>query len=306
MKVSIIIPMYNSAEFQVELLKEIDIEKKKYSWDLELIMIDDGSHDDSYNLAVKNQKIYSFIKVIKLSRNFGHQAAVRVGLDFVTGDYIGIMDDDLQDPPRLINDFVCKLEEGYDVVYGVRRNRKESWILKACYKAFYQILKRVSDISIPIDSGDFCFMSARVVAQMKNLPEQQPFIRGMRAWVGFKQIGFEYERDARIAGDSGYTVSKLFGLAIDGIFSFSTLPLKLITMAGLFGSLLSLGYGAYVLLLYIFSEVNVKGFSSIVLLLTLYSSLILFCLGIVGEYISRIYLESKKRPYAVVMDKYNL
>lgn len=306
MKISIIIPVYNSASFQQELLKTIESEKNKHNWNLELIMVDDGSVDNSYELSVKNQSQYPFVKSIKLSRNFGHQAAVRVGLDFATGDYVGIMDDDLQDPPRVIHEFIDKLKEGYDVVYGIRRGRKESWLLKSCYKLFYRILKYVSDIDIPIDSGDFCFMSARAVQQIRNLPEQRPFIRGMRAWVGFKQVGLEYDRESRFSGESGYTLTKLFRLAIDGIFSFSTLPLRLITIAGLLGCFLSIAYGSYILWLYLSSGINVRGYSTIILMLTLNSSLILFCLGIVGEYISRIYIESKKRPYAVIMESYNL
>ncbi len=306
MKISIIIPLYNSAAFQDDLLSALDAERLKHKWDLEVILVDDGSRDHGYEKAIQNQKKYSFVKAIKLSRNFGHQAAVRVGLEFATGDCVGIMDDDLQDPPSIVYQFIEKIQSGYDVVYGVRCNRKESLLLKASYKLFYRLLKRIADINIPIDSGDFCFMTKRVVEQMRGMPEQQPFIRGMRAWVGFKQIGHEYERAARFSGKSGYTFSKLFRLALDGLFSFSTVPLRLITLAGLIGSLISLSYGVLILWLYFYSEVSVKGFTTIILLLTIYSSLILFCLGIVGEYISRIYLESKKRPFAVIMEKYNL
>ena len=171
---------------------------------------------------------------------------------------------------------------------------------------FYQTLRYFSDITIPIDSGDFCIMSRRVVEQIKRLPEQRPFLRGLRAWVGFKQIGIEYERSARRNGESGYTFTKLFKLALDGVFSFSTLPLRLITLTGFLGSLFSFCYILYILWLYFFTRIDVKGFSTIVILITFYSSLILFCLGIVGEYISRIYLESKSRPYAVIMEKFNL
>ncbi len=306
MKISLIIPLYNSAKFQNELLKAIETEKVKHAWDLEVILVDDGSRDRSFELAVEHQKVFPYVKAIKLSRNFGHQAAVRTGMEFATGDIIGIIDDDLQDPPSIIQNFILKIMDGYDVVYGIRKNRKENIFLKTSYKLFYQILKYVSDISIPIDSGDFCFMRSRVLEQMKQLHERQPFIRGIRAWVGFRQIGLEYDRAKRFEGKSGYTFSKLFKLAVDGIFSFSTIPLRLITLSGLLGSFISFVFGAIVLYKFFFNEINIRGYSSLAILLTFYSSLILFCLGIVGEYISRIYLESKKRPFAVIMEKHNL
>lgn len=300
MKLSIVIPIYNSSKFQSLLLESIEKERILNSWQLEVIFVDDGSRDNSYELAIENSKRYSFLKVIQLSRNFGHQSAVRTGLNFVTGDIVAIIDDDLQDPPSVLPGFIKKINEGWDVVYGIRRKRKESFIKKTCYHAFYRILSWLSDIDIPLDTGDFCVMKRQVVQEMLSLPEKNPFLRGMRAWVGFKQMGMEYDRAARVAGDSGYTFKKLFKLAFDGIFSFSLLPLKAILMIGCIGLVVSVSYATYILAKFFSNGIEVKGFTTLALLISFFSSLILICLGIIGEYISRIYTESKNRPITVI------
>ncbi len=306
MKISIVIPLYNSAKFQSQLLEAIDTEKTIHGWNLEVIFIDDGSVDNSYELSVENQKKYTYLKSIKLSRNFGHQAAVRTGLDYASGDVVAIIDDDLQDPPKVLKMFLNKIEEGWDVVYGVRKKRKENFIKKFCYKAFYHVLRSLSEIQIPLDTGDFCVMKKEVVVKMLSLPEKNPFLRGIRAWVGFKQIGMEYERAARAHGDSGYTFKKLFKLAFDGIFSFSMLPLRFITFIGVGGLTFSFLYASYVFYKYFTIGFDAKGFASLAILITFFGSLILICLGIIGEYIARIYTESKNRPISIIMKTNNL
>jgi dolichol-phosphate mannosyltransferase len=199
----------------------------------ELVLVDDGSKDGSFEEIRRLSKSHPVIRGLRLSRNFGHQAAVLIGLQNSLGDYIGIIDDDMQDPPDILPDFFSRLYEQADVVYGIRRKRKESFIKKLLYASFYRILRRLSDIEIPLDAGDFCVMKRRVVDAMLQFQEANPFLRGIRAWVGFKQMGIEYQRDARIKGTSGYTVIKYLRLAIAGILSFSYIPLRLATLVGL-------------------------------------------------------------------------
>jgi dolichol-phosphate mannosyltransferase len=304
--ISIVVPIYNSSKFIHLLINAIDQEKIKHNWDLELILVDDGSKDESF-ITIKNlAEKFNYIKVIKLARNFGHQIAVKTGLANVSGDYIAIMDDDMQDPPSLLPSFFKHLDEGMDVVYGVRKKRKESFLKRISYSLFYRILQNLSSINIPLDTGDFCVMKRKVVDQMLLLQEKNPFLRGIRAWVGFNQLGVEYERDSRIAGDSGYNLRKLFKIAFDGIFSFSNLPLRLISTSGFIGLLLATTYSLHVLYAYFKYNVDVKGFTSLVILISFFSSLILICLGIIGEYIARIYDEVRNRPYSVIETKINL
>ncbi len=303
---SIVIPLYNSAKFQNLLLEAIETERLSQNWKLEVILVDDGSRDGSYELAVENQKQYPWIRAIKLARNFGHQAAVRTGLDYVKGEIVAIIDDDLQDPPAVLKDFIAKLDDGWDVVYGIRKKRKESFLKKAAYGAFYRILRKLSEIKIPLDTGDFCVLRREVVDKMLTLPEKNPFLRGIRAWVGYRQTGLEYERAARVAGESGYTLRKLFQLAFDGIFSFSLIPLQFITVIGGTGLAFSLAYGSFVIYKLFTTGFDVKGFATLALMITFFSSLILICLGVIGEYIARIYTESKNRPISVIMRSHNL
>jgi glycosyltransferase involved in cell wall biosynthesis len=303
---SIVVPVYNSYEFLHLLLESIDLEKCKNNWKLEVILVDDGSKDSSFEKIVELAQKYTYIKGLKLSRNFGHQLAVRTGFEYCTGDYIAVIDDDLQDPPFLLNSFINYLKDGYDVVYGVRKKRKEGLIKKMSYHLFYRLLDLMSHTKIPLDSGDFCVMKKVVLDNMLKFPEKNPYLRGIRAWVGFNQIGVEYERNSRVAGDSGYSISKLFQIAFNGIFSFSNLPLKLITMSGTFGLISAILYVIYILYKYYFLGIEVKGFVSLAILISFFSSLILICLGIVGEYIARIYEEVRNRPHSVICQSVNI
>lgn len=288
------------------LLLAIDKERIQSQWDLELLLIDDGSKDNSYAKIEKLASTYSYIKGIKLSRNFGHQIAVKTGLSHCTGDYIAIIDDDLQDPPSLLPDFFKYLDNGYDVAYGVRKKRKESLVKRFSYTSFYRILKKLSETDIPLDSGDFCVMKKIVVDNMLKLDEQNPFLRGIRAWVGFKQIGVEYERDARIDGISGYTLKKLLKIALDGIFSFSSIPIRIITILGVMGLFFAFSYSTITIYAYYTHHINTKGFSTLVILVSFFSSIILICLGVIGEYIVRIYDEVRNRPYTVIEKSINI
>jgi polyisoprenyl-phosphate glycosyltransferase len=304
--ISIIVPIYNSSSIIADLLKAIDIERKKSNWNLELVLIDDGSKDNSYEKIEELSSIYNYIRGIKLSRNFGHQVAVKTGLAHCTGDYIAVIDDDLQDPPSLLPLFFSYLDNGYDVAYGVRKKRKESFLKKLGYNSFYRLLKKMSDTDIPLDSGDFCVMKKRVVENMLKFQEKNPFLRGIRAWVGFKQIGVEYERAARFDGESGYTFKKLLKIAFDGIFAFSSVPIRIITIIGVIGLVFATAYSCLVVFGYLFNNITVRGFPTLAIIISFFSSLILICLGIIGEYIVRIYDEVRNRPYVIIEKTINL
>lgn len=299
-KISIVVPIYYSANFMPKLLEAIDFEKNKNNWNLELIMVDDGSQDGSYLKIEELYQQYKYIVGVKLAKNFGHQIAVKTGLSFCTGDYIAIIDDDLQDPPSQLQKFFNYLDEGYDVVYGVRKNRKESFLKRMSYNAFYRILKRMSNTEIPLDSGDFCVMKKIVVDNMLKFNEKNPFLRGIRAWVGFKQIGVEFERHARYDGESGYTLKKYLKIAMDGIFSFSSMPIRVITILGIIGLSFAAFYTIITIYGYMANNIPVQGFATLAILISFFSSLILICLGIIGEYIVRIYDEVRDRPYSVI------
>lgn len=304
--ISIVVPVYNSALFIDKLLSAIDEQKKISNWNLELILVDDGSKDDSFLKIGELSNTYSYIKGVKLSRNFGHQIAVKTGLSFTTGDYIAIIDDDLQDHPSVLPRFFDYLENGYEVAYGIRKKRKESFLKKLAYASFYRILDKISDTKIPLDTGDFCVMTKKVKENMMLLNEQNPYLRGIRAWVGFKQIGVEYERHSRIQGDSGYTLKKLIKIAKDGIFSFSSFPIQLISFIGFIGLFFSFSYFIFLIISYLQDRILVKGFNTIIIMIMFFNSLLLISVGIIGEYIYRIYNEVRNRPYVVIEKTINI
>ena len=305
-KISIIVPIFNSASFMDKLLQAIETERLKFNWNLEVVLVDDGSKDNSFEKIEELNKQFGYIKGIKLSKNFGHQIAVKTGLSYSTGDYVAVIDDDLQDPPSLLPVFFDYLENGYDVAYGIRKKRKESLLKKLSYNGFYRILKGLSKTNIPLDSGDFCVMNRQVVNSMLLLKEQNPFLRGIRAWVGFKQLGVEYDRASRIQGISGYTIKKLFKIAMDGVFSFSSVPIRIITVLGVIGLFFAITYSGMTIYAHFVNKIEVKGFATLAILISLFSSLILICLGLIGEYIVRIYDEVRNRPYSIIEKKLNL
>lgn len=302
--ISYVIPIFNE-ELNIKntIKKIIDSFNKNSLKNYEIIFVDDGSKDNSINI------IKSFIldglpiKCICLTRNFGHQQALTAGLVYAKNDLIAILDGDLQDPPSVINEFIKSAKEGYEVIYGIRKKRKESIIKKISYGAFYYLLSILSNIEIPLDSGDFCLMTKNALDKINNLPEKNRFIRGLRSYIGLKQIGIPYERDIRYAGTPKYNFRKLFRLASDGIFNFSDRPLKITSAFGFFVSFISL---ISMLMLSIqrlysieilgYSPNDVPGYTSIIISIFFVSGVQLFALGIIGEYISRIFLESKKRP----------
>ena len=299
-KITLVIPVYRSAKFLHKTIKAVDDQRKESNWDLEVVLVEDGSPDNSFEIVEQLAKEYSYIKGIKLSRNFGHQIAVKTGLHYATGDYIAIIDDDMQDPPSLLPSFFSQLDMGYEVAYGVRKKRKEGKLKKMAYNGFYRILDTISETKIPLDSGDFCVMTKNVKDKMLTLNEQNPYLRGIRAWVGFKQIGLEYDRSGRIEGESGYSLKKLIKIAKDGIFSFSSLPLQIISLLGNFGLLISVVFTLFTIIRYFSNEIEVAGYTTIIIMMLFFNSILLISLGIIGEYIYRIYNEVRNRPYTII------
>ena len=299
--ISIIVPLYNEEEVFATLIQRITSVINSTPFSCEVILINDGSVDRTGELMKSVcQEDERFTGVI-LSRNHGHQLAVTAGLSFVRGKKGAmIIDGDLQDPPELVTEFFNLLEEGYDVIYAIRKNRKEGYFKKLAYKLYYRLQKKISNFKIPIDSGDFSMLSKRVVMQLNEMPEQSRYLRGMRSWVGFKQIGYEYDRDERFAGESKYSWSQLFDLAFNGIFNFSDFPVKIITRLGFITIFFSLLYFVYNIYRRIYYNDVPQGFTATILAIILFSGVQLISLGLIGEYVLRIYNQVRNRPLFVV------
>lgn len=300
-EISIIIPLYNEEEVFPHLAKRLNALAASMQTTVEFVLVDDGSKDNTARLMSDTALANSNFHCIFLSRNYGHQLAVTAGMAKARGtEAIMIMDGDLQDPPELITEFYKKISEGYDVVYAVRKNRKESALKKFLYKFYYRLQQKISNFNIPIDSGDFSMLSRRAVDQINAMPEQNRYLRGMRSWIGFRQFGMEYDRDARAAGESGYTFKKLFELAYSGIFNFSEFPVKIITSLGLLSVLVSSLYLLFTILKRLLWGGVPEGFTAIIFAITLFSGVQLISLGLIGEYVLRIYNEVRKRPLFII------
>ncbi|HQR07907.1 MAG TPA: glycosyltransferase family 2 protein [Gemmatales bacterium] len=307
--ISLIVPCYNETEVLPLLFDRIQKAAEEWHGDYEVILVDDGSNDGTWDLIQQYHDDDRRWKGIRLSRNFGHQLALWTGLQHAQGDAIVVLDADLQDPPEIIPQFLEQWRAGYDVVYAIRRKRKEGFFKRVAYFCYYRTLSLLSEISIPLDSGDFCVMDRRVVNAVLSCNEQQPFIRGLRAWVGYRQTGLEYERAGRAAGEVKYTFTKLVKLGLNGIFSFSTKPLRLATWTGIICSSLAFLAAVFVLIRYLFAEelkpygvLPVPGYASIIIAVLFLGGLQLIGLGIVGTYVGRIFQEVKGRPLTFVTD----
>jgi dolichol-phosphate mannosyltransferase len=266
----------------------------------QLLFVDDGSSDRTLELLEEAARRDRRLMVVSLSRNFGHQAALTAALDYVSGDAVVLMDGDLQDLPEAIPLFVDRYREGYDVVYATRAARKEGWYLRLCYFLFYRLQTLLSETRLPLDAGDFGLMSRRVVEQLRHMPEHHRYLRGLRSWVGFRQIGIPVERAERYSGRSKYGMLKLLKLASDGIFAFSIVPLRAAALLGALAISLSGLFAFYSLIAKIFLSQSPRGFTALVFLITFLSGVLLLFLGIIGEYVGRIYEEIKGRPLYVV------
>ena len=310
--ISIVIPILNEQENLNQLKERLIQASPLWNEDFEIILVDDGSNDKSLEIMKSFSSNDNRFRIIKLSRNFGHQAAISAGIKMSKGDAVIVMDGDLQDPPEELPRFLKKWREGFHVVYAIRKNRKEAWYKKIAYKVFYRLLSKISDIEIPLDSGDFCVMDRKVVDILNDkILEQNRFVRGLRAYAGFKQIGVEYDRAERAAGQVKYTFKKLLQLALNGLFDFSAFPLRLATYLGLIVSFFSFFSGIFFLIHRIFdfkifghSPADVPGIASLALGVFFLGGVTLLVLGIIGEYLGRIYFEVKKRPFYIIEDVY--
>jgi glycosyltransferase involved in cell wall biosynthesis len=303
--VSIVTPIFNEVElvdaFYDRVRKVMDsLDSISY----ELVFIDDGSTDGCYEKLLMRADSDARVKVIKFSRNFGHQIAITAGFDYAKGDAVVVIDGDLQDPPELIENFIDKWEEGYDVVYGIREQREgESKTKLFTAHVFYRLLKTLTKIEIPADVGDFRLMSRRVVEQLKEFTEKDRFVRGLVSWIGFKQTGIPYVRDRRYAGVTKYPLRKMLKFALDGITSFSTAPLKLSTWLGYSASLVAFLYACSVFIQKALGY-TVQGWATMMVGMLFLGGVQLISLGIIGEYLGRIFNEVKQRPLYIVDEIY--
>ena len=304
-RVSIVTPLYNEEEVIGELLaRTIDVLDNLPGGPHEFVLVDDGSSDRTLSVATAVAEVEDRIVVVALSRNFGHQAALTAGLETASGDVIVLMDGDLQDRPEVIPDFLERWQSGADIVYAVRESRQESWYLRACYSVFYRIIRAMSDVELPPDSGDFCLLSRNAANAMINSRESHRYLRGLRAWVGFRQEPLSVARDARFAGEPKYTMKRLFQLAFDGIFSFSIAPLRLVTWAGMFvvaatAMLMAFWIGAWMM------GRSPEGFTALATSIAFFSGVQLLFLGLIGEYVGRIYQQVKGRPNFLIDQVYS-
>jgi glycosyltransferase involved in cell wall biosynthesis len=300
-RLSVAIPLFNEQEVLPELLRRVGAVLDGIpDGPHEIVIVDDGSSDRTPVLLDAAANVNPRLVVVTLSRNFGHQAALTAALDHASGDAVVLMDGDLQDPPEAIPSLLAQLAAGYDVVYAQRMQRKESWPLRVSYFLFYRLLYWLADLRLPLDAGDFGLMSRRVVDQIKAAPEHNRYLRGLRVWAGYKHIGVPIERDARFAGKSKYSTLKLLRLASDGIFAFSIVPLRAAAVVGAIAITLSIVFALYALYAKVVLDRSPAGFTAITILVTFLSGVNILFVGVIGEYVGRIYEEVKARPVYVV------
>jgi len=299
-ELSVVIPVYNEEENIPTLYDRLLRALEGANIDFEIVFVDDGSCDQSIpklnEIAASDKRV----TVVELARNFGHQVAITAGLDFACGKAVAVMDADLQDPPEVLPQFVAKWREGHEVVYAIRARRPETWFLRASYAAFYRLLRRVANVEIPLDAGDFCVMDRRVVDLLKSMPERNRFVRGIRSWVGFSQVGLPFERHSRHAGASKYTFGRLTLLALDGLFSFSYVPLRVITVVGISVSFVSMLMAIFFFVKKLVYGLNPPGYASLIVSIFFLAGIQLITLGVIGEYVGRIFEEAKRRPMYIL------
>jgi polyisoprenyl-phosphate glycosyltransferase len=297
---SIVIPVYGEEDNLPLLYERLTTVLTEAEPSYEVVFVDDGSRDRSAEILRDLAARDPHLSVVELSRNFGHQIAISAGLDYARGDAVIIMDADLQDPPEVLPQFIAKWREGHDVVYAIRAQRKEGWFKRSLYALFYRLLQRIANINIPLDSGDFCLMDRRVVEILNGMPERNRFVRGIRSWVGLDQIGLEYERQSRYAGHAKYSYRRLVYLALDGLISFSFVPLRMITIVGFVVSAISILMAIGYTIQRITVGLNPPGFATTIVAIFFLAGIQLITLGVIGEYVGRIFEEVKQRPLYVV------
>jgi dolichol-phosphate mannosyltransferase len=300
-ELSVVIPVFNEADTLGELAERLSAVLARVELDsFEVVLVDDGSDDGSAAILDAMQERDPHFRAIHLSRNFGHQAALQAGLERARGRAVVLMDADLQDPPEVLERFVAHWRDGYDVVYAIRRQRKESIVLRAAYDVFYRTLRAMSEIDVPLDAGDFCLLDRIVVDALVALPEHNRYLRGLRSWVGFRQIGVEYERASRFAGESKYTLRKLVGLALSGYVGFSAMPLRMAAWCGFGAAAAGFALGLWVLWTKALDIPSPRGWASTLAVILFVGGVQLLVLGVIGEYLRRVFDETRQRPNYVV------
>ncbi len=298
---SVVVPCYNEQEVLAECHTRLSGVLQTFRGPYEIVYVDDGSRDATYALLTALSGADPHVTVVRLSRNFGHQQAVSAGLEIAAGDAVAIMDADLQDPPEVIREMYRLWQEGFHVVYGVREERAgETGFKLWTAKMFYRLINRFADVEIPLDTGDFRLMDRHVVDVMLRMPERHRLLRAMCSWIGFRQTGLPYKRHARFAGTTKYPLSKMINLALDGVFSFSTVPLRFLTFVGFGTAALSFIGIVYALCIRILTRHWVAGWATLFVGVLFLSGVQLISLGILGEYLGRVYTEVKGRPLFVI------
>ena len=303
-ELSIVTPMYNEEDVVEIYLKKIIPTLDKITKQYEIVCVNDGSHDNTWDKLTLHEKDNSHIKIINLSRNFGKEIALTAGLHHASGDAVIPLDCDLQDPPELISEMYQKWKEGYDVVLARRIDRSsDSFLKRWTSKKFYSLLDKISDIKIPANVGDFRLIDRKVLNYLNQYPERSRFMKGIFATLGFKEAVIEYKRPERAAGKTKWNYFQLYKLALEGIFSFTSFPLKIWSYIGGITSILSFTYGVILIIRTLIYGVDAPGYASLMVTVLFMSGLILLCLGVIGEYLSRIFIEVKCRPLYIVMEK---
>jgi polyisoprenyl-phosphate glycosyltransferase len=298
---SIVIPVFNESSGIEELFSRMRRVVDSIEESCEVILVNDGSSDNSAELLDNVHERDPRFKVIHFSRNFGHQAAITAGLQYATGNTVTVIDADLQDPPELITSFIAKWRDGFEVVYGVRRSRAGETKLKLwTAKLFYRLVRSITQLDMPVDAGDFRLIDRKVVRAFLSLPERNRYVRGLVSWIGFKQAGIEYDRAQRFSGETHYPFKKMLKLAFDGISSFSFLPLRIATWMGFLSSLAAVGVGAWAIYLHFMTIQTIPGWTSLILVMLFLGGAQLVALGILGEYIGRMFDEVRQRPIYLV------
>ncbi len=299
-RISCVVPVYNEETVIADFIAALDQTLKSLSYAYEILLVDDGSLDNTPEIIQQLRNRYT-LRYLRFSRNFGKEKAISAGLDHAQGDAVILMDSDFQHPLELLGEFISKWEDGYDMVYAVRQNREdESWLKRTCAKTFYQFTSRINRINIPANAGDFRLLDRKIVVALQKLPERNRFMKGLYSWVGYKQAAIPFEVQPRKAGTSQWNFYSLLDLAITGITSFTAFPLRLIALGGISVATLALLYAAWIILSTLIFGIKTPGWATIVTAITFFGGLQLFALGVVGEYIGRVFDEVKHRPHYII------
>lgn len=306
-EISVVVPLYCEASNVDYLFERLEAVLSQLACTYEIVCVDDGSYDDTVIELRKHHQRNPHIKVIALSRNFGKELALTAGIDYAQGAAVVPIDADLQDPPELIGALVTKWREGYDVVYAKRRSRQgESWIKRATANSFYRVMERMSKVPIPRDTGDFRLLDRRVVEALKLLPERTRFMKGLFAWVGYRQSEVLYDREPRYSGETKWNYWRLWNFAIDGIASFSVAPLRIWSYVGIIFATISFLYGAFLMFRTLLFGIDVPGYASLMVAVLFLGGVQMVILGVLGEYLGRVYEEVKGRPLYLVRDTFGV